>query len=238
MSGSFFYIIMASNIKIKDWSIEERPREKMLLNGAKALSNSELLAILLRSGDTRQTAVDLAKRLLSLHNHSLKTLSTLSYEELCTVKGVGPSKASTIMAAFEIANRISGERSEPSPQITCAEEAFHLMRHHFHNLRHEECWVLYLNKQNRVIHQECISKGGTHSTILDPKIIIKIGVEKLASGFILFHNHPSGNPKPGEEDRRQTKLLRDASSMLDISLLDHIIISGEKYYSFSENSGL
>lgn len=238
MSGSFFYYTMASNIKIKDWSVEERPREKMLLYGAKTLSNSELLAILLRSGDTRQTAVDLAKSLLNAHGNSLNSLSRSSYEDLCKIKGVGTSKATAVIAAFELANRISGETVEVAPQITCAREAYTLMRHHFSNLMHEECWVMYLNKQNRVIHKECISKGGTHSTVLDPKIVIKRGVDKLAAGIILFHNHPSGNPHPGEEDRRQTKLLREASSLLDITLIDHIIVSGDKYYSFSENSGI
>lgn len=229
---------MTSNTKIKDWSVEERPREKMSLHGAKALTNSELLAILLRSGDTKHTAVDLAKSLLSSHNNSLKELSRMSLEELCKVKGVGPSKACTILASFEIGNRISGEHLEPTPQITCAWDAFQIMKPYFQNLFHEECWVMYLNKQNRVIHKECISKGGTHSTILDPKIVIKKGIDKLASGIIIFHNHPSGNPKPGEEDRKQTRILKEASSMLDITLIDHIIISDGKYYSFSENSGI
>lgn len=229
---------MASNIKIKDWSIEERPREKMLLNGAKALNNSELLAILLRSGDTENTAVDLARSLLSINGNSLKTLSQMPFEGLCKIKGVGPSKATTILAAFEIANRIFCEPAIEAPQITCASDAASLMKPIFRNLHHEECWVVYLNRQNRVIHKECVSKGGTHSTILDPKIIIKKGVDKLAAGIILFHNHPSGNPYPGEEDRRQTRLLKEASAMLDISLIDHIIISEDKYYSFSENSKL
>ncbi len=227
---------MASKIKIKDWSREERPREKMLLSGVKALNNSELLAILLRSGDTQQTAVDLAKGLLASQGNSLTKLSRLTYEELCAIKGIGPSKATSIIAAFEIANRISGETLDPQPQISCAWDAFQIMKPHFHNLLHEECWVLYLNNQNRVIHKECVSKGGTHSTILDPKIIIKRGVDKLANGLILFHNHPSGNPTPGEEDRRQTKLLKEAASILDMRLLDHIIVSGQKYYSFSENT--
>jgi DNA repair protein RadC len=229
---------MTSNIKIKDWSAEERPREKMLLYGVKSLHNSELLAILLRSGDTHQTAVDLAKKLLASYHHSLTDLSKASYEELCQTKGIGTSKAASIMAAFELANRVSSETCEPLPQITCAYDAFQIMKPHFHHLLHEECWVMYLNRQNKMIHKECVSKGGTHSTIMDPKIIIKKGVDKLATGIILFHNHPSGNPHPGEEDRRQTKILRDASNMLDISLIDHIIISGNKYYSFSENSGI
>lgn len=229
---------MASTIKIKDWSIEERPREKMLHNGAKALSNSELLAILLRSGDTNHTAVDLAKSLLISADNSLKRLSSMGIEELCRTKGIGLTKATSILAMFELASRVMCEPSIENPQITCARDAVSLMKPIFSNLRHEECWVIYLNKQNRVLHKECVSKGGTHSTVIDPKIIFKKGIDKLATGIILFHNHPSGSPYPGEDDRRETRTLKEASSMLDISLIDHIIIAGEKYYSFSENTRL
>lgn len=229
---------MASGTKIKDWSAEERPREKMMLNGAKSLSNSELLAILIRSGDTHSTAVDLAKSLLSMANNSLKRLSEMGVEELCSTKGIGITKAASLLAMFELSSRISGEPAKESPQITCAMDAVSLMRPIFNNLRHEECWVIYLNRQNRVLHKECVSKGGTHSTVIDPKIIFKRGIDKLAAGIILLHNHPSGNPYPGEDDRRETRMLKDASIMLDISLIDHIIIAGEKYFSFSENTRL
>lgn len=229
---------MTPSIKIKDWSAEERPREKLLLYGAKALSTSELLAILLRSGNKDHTAVDVAKMLLSQTGHSLKTLSRSGIEELCKTKGVGLTKATTILAAFEIANRIAGETTEESPTISSASDAVRIMRPLFYNLQHEECWVLYLNRQNKIIHKECLSKGGTHSTIMDPKLIIKKGIDKLANGIILFHNHPSGNPRPGSEDIRQTKLMRDALAMLDILLIDHIIIASDKYYSFAENGGI
>lgn len=229
---------MASNIRIKDWSIDERPRERMMLYGAKGLNNSELLAILIRSGNSDHTAVDLAKALLKDNGNSLRNLSRMSCEELCRTKGIGESKASAILAAFELGYRIAGEPPEEKPQITCAADAVALMKPIMHNLPHEECWAVYLNRQNRVLHKECISKGGIHSTVMDPKIIIKKGIEKLATGIILYHNHPSGSPYPGKEDIRQTKLLKEASSLMEISLIDHIIIAGEKFYSFSENSGM
>lgn len=226
---------MASNITIKEWSVEERPREKMIAKGAKALNNSELLAIILRSGNSQQTAVDLAKVLLHHTDNSLTKLSKLSLEELCAINGIGISKGASIIAAFELSNRASAEPYLTNPQITSAADAAFYMKPHFSNLLHEECWAMYLNVQNRVLHVECISKGGVTGTIIDAKIIIKRGVEKLAKNVIIFHNHPSGNPKPGIADKAETKKLREALNLMEISLMDHIILTDNNFYSFAEN---
>lgn len=229
---------MTPTIKIKEWSIEERPREKMLIKGVKALNNSELIAIILRSGGSEQTAVDLAKTLLHHTDNSLKKLSELSIDELCSINGVGLSKAASIIAAFELGQRISAEPFKKKSQVTCASDAVSIMRPYFSNLKHEECWAMYLNVQNKVLHIECISKGGISETVIDAKIIIKKGVEKLAKNVIIFHNHPSGNPMPGRADIAETKKLRDALAMIEISLMDHIILADNNYYSFSENTQL
>lgn len=227
---------MAPNLRIKDWSVEERPREKMIINGASSLTNSELLAILIRTGNKNETAVDIAKRLLSKGENSLQTLSRLGMEQMCEIGGLGVSKATTILALFELARRFTSEPKGESPQILSAADAVRAIGSVLKHLDHEELWGLYLNKANKVIHRECLSKGGIDSTVIDYRIILKRGVDKLATGLIIFHNHPSGNPYPGANDIKFTRTLKETSSLLEISLIDHIIIAGEKYYSFSEES--
>lgn len=225
-----------ASITIKDWKAEERPREKMMSDGAKSLDDSEILAILLRTGNRQETAVDLSRKLLASAGNSLKSLSQLSVENICTIEGVGTTKALTILAAFELASRMAAEIVEEKPQIVSSSSVVKIVAPLLKDLPHEECWVLYLNRANKLICKERVSSGGISSTILDTRIIMKKAVEKLASSIVIAHNHPSGNPYPGEQDRVQTKMLKEAASLLDISLLDHIIIAGDKHYSFSDQA--
>lgn len=229
---------MRERTTIKEWSHEERPREKMALKGPKSLDNSELLAILLRSGGRTETAVDLARKILSKADNSLSVLSTFNIEQLTAIENIGETKALSIITAFELASRLSGEVREEQPQITSSSIVAKMLMPIFNNLAHEECWVFYLNRSNKLIYKERVSSGGISATIIDVKLIIKRAVEKLASALIISHNHPSGNPTPGEQDKRQTRNLKSAAAIFDISLLDHIIIGGERYFSFADEGEL
>lgn len=221
-------------MKIKDWHEEERPREKVIRYGARSVDNSELLAILLRTGNSDETAVDLARKILFQADNSLNKLSGFSLENLTSINGIGKAKALTLIASFEIASRMSAETPDQKPQIHSSASVAKIISPMLKGIDHEECWILFLNRANRMILKERISIGGISSTVVDIKIIIKKAVEKLASSIIIIHNHPSGNPYPGEQDRMQTRYLKEAAALFDISLLDHIIIAGDKYYSFSD----
>ena len=219
---------------IKTWNEEERPREKLMLRGAAALTDTELLAILLGSGTRRQTAVDLARDLLSLGDGRLDALSHLGSRQLTATPGIGLAKATSILATFELARRLAAELPADELTIRTSETVARMMAPHLRNLPHEECWVLFLNRGRKLIAKEKVSLGGTGSTVIDIKIIVKKAVDRLASGLILIHNHPSGNPQPGEQDCRQTTALKQAAAVFDIELVDHVIIGKNKYYSFSD----
>lgn len=221
-------------MSISDWTKDERPREKMREVGASSLSNTELLAIIINSGTQTRNAVELARDLLAKCGNSLGRLSRLGLEDLCAVPGIGEAKAARMIATFELAARCEAETPESNSSITSSECVFRIFRPLLGKLQHEECWILYLNRANRIISKERLSSGGISATVMDTRIIIKKAVQKLASGIILVHNHPSGNPYPGEMDKRQTRLLKDAARLLDISLLDHVIIAGNNYYSFAD----
>ncbi len=223
-------------MSINNWKTEERPREKMYAAGAASLNDSELLAVILGSGTKNKNAVEVARTLLLTANNSLKTLSKLSFEELCAIPGIGRAKACKIMAVFALSARTECETEDPLPVITSARDVMNVLGPVMMGLKHEECWVMYLNRRNKLIAKERLSVGGINATVIDARIIIKKAVEKLASSIIIVHNHPSGNPQPGEMDRRQTQHLRDAAALLDIALLDHVIIAGNKFYSFSEEN--
>ena len=221
---------------IKTWDEEERPREKLMQLGASSLTNTELLAILLRSGTQRHSAVDLARNLIAAGEGTLNGLSNLGPARLTEVEGVGPAKATCILAAFELARRLAAELPEDDLPVRTPETVFRMMGPRLRDLPHEECWVLYLNRGHRLIGKERVSSGGQSSTVIDLKIIVKKAVERLASGLILVHNHPSGNPLPGEQDRAQTEALKRAAAVFDISLDDHVIIGRKKYFSFSSEN--
>jgi len=221
---------------IKTWNEEERPREKLMQQGAPSLTNTELLAILIGSGTRRRTAVDLAREVMGGCEGRLDVLSRQSAARLTSVEGIGAAKATAILATFELARRLAAELPEDQLTIQASGTVARMMAPRLQDLPHEECWVLYLNRGSRLLGKEKVSAGGMSSTVIDIKIIVKKAVDRLASGLILVHNHPSGNPLPGEQDRRQTEALRKAAAVFDIALVDHVIIGRKKYFSFSDET--
>lgn len=222
-------------MKIKELCSDERPREKLLTVGPQALSNAELVAIILRTGTRGDNAVDIARKLVSRTEGKLHPLASMSIDKLKETRGIGTDKAVALAAAFELGKRYGMESSAPERfSVQSSSSAFGIMRHVMKGLQHEECWVMFLNRANYVTGKEKISSGGTSSTVIDAKIIVKKAVEKLASGIILFHNHPSGNPRPGTVDLKETEKLKKALDLFGISLLDHIIVADDRYYSFSD----
>lgn len=209
------------------------PREKFMAKGAGSLSDAELLAILIRSGNRKENAIELSRSILGSADNSLGRLKKFSYDDYNKFNGMGAGKIVTIMAAFELARRAEMD-DVPLQQIYSSENAVKLIAPLLRDLSHEECWVLFLNRGNRLIAKEKVSSGGVSATVMDIKFIIKTAIAKLASAIILVHNHPSGNRIPGEEDKLQTKRLQSAAKVCDIDLLDHLIIAGGKYYSFCD----
>ena len=227
---------MPSLINIKSWSPEDRPREKLLLKGKQALSDAELIAILLGSGTTTLSAVDLAKILLQAAGNSLDDLARLSVKDLMKIKGIGEVKALTIIAALELGRRRKDRVTDEKTKITSSADAYNELRSVLLDKNHEEFWVLLLNRANRVIKKFQVSQGGVAGTVADPKIIFKVALEELASGIILAHNHPSGNLNASQADLDLTKKLKEAGKMLEIQVLDHLIIAGQKYLSFADEA--
>lgn len=226
---------MNPNMKIKDLTEEERPREKMISKGKDALTDVELLAIILRTGTDRMNAVDLARELLRSADGKLNTLAGMSIEGLCRINGIGPSKAITISASFELGRRCAEEAVvESRNAISDPKTVFRMMLPILRGLDHEECWVLYLNRANFLISKEKVSSGGLDSTTLDSRIIVRKAIEKKASGIILVHNHPSGSALPGSADIQSTRQLDKVLKTCELSLIDHVVIASDSYYSFAD----
>jgi DNA repair protein RadC len=221
-------------LKIKSWSPEDRPREKLLLKGTAALSEAELIAILIGSGTARLSAVEVAKRILKQGGSNLNELARLTVNDLKKIKGIGEAKAITIVAALELGRRRKETTPEEKPKIASSADAFSLMKSDLIDLPHEEFWMILLNRANRVIKKKRISGGGVTGTVADPKIIYKIALEELACGIIVAHNHPSGNLSASQSDIDLTKKLKEAGKFLDIQLLDHLIVANQKYFSFAD----
>lgn len=219
----------------QSWAEEDKPREKLILQGRNALSDSELIAILLGSGTTELSAVGLAHQILSSVQGDLHLLSKLSLKELTQFKGVGPAKAITIIAAAELGRRRKETPTQEAPKITSSKDAFLVLQPHLMDIPHEEFWILLLNRANRVIKPVQISRGGVAGTVADPKIIFKQALDQLASAIILAHNHPSGNLQPSQADIQLTKKLVEAGKWLDLPVLDHLILSDYTYYSFGDD---
>lgn len=220
---------------IKDWAEDDRPREKLLLKGCEALSNSELLAILIKSGTPGNSAVKIAKNLLAAAQNDLKKLTTLSVNEIVNmqIKGLGPAKAIAIAAALELGTRRSTEEHRKEVLSKSSDTAKFLMS----KLQHKNTEIfaaVYLNNSNKVLHYEELSEGGFTSTVADPRVILKKALEHSATALILSHNHPSGNLKPSKQDISFTKKIKEAVGYLDIILLDHIIVSNEGFFSFAD----
>jgi DNA repair protein RadC len=223
------------SLKITDWAVEDRPREKLIAKGMSSLSDAELLAILISSGTRNKSAVDLGRELLGLAGNNLNSLGKLSVAELRKIRGIGPARAVIISAALELGRRRKLAELPEVSQIKCSRDVADIFQPVLSDLAHEEFWVLFLNRSNRVTGKMKISQGGVSGTVTDVRIIMKQAVEFLASGIIVCHNHPSGNLNPSESDSKITHKIREAGNLLDIQLLDHIIISGMDYFSFADN---
>ena len=223
------------SLKITDWAVEDRPREKLIRKGISTLSDAELLAILISSGTRKKSAVDLGRELLSSVSNNLNSLGKLSISDLLKFRGIGPARAVTISAALELGRRRNIAELPDAGQIRCSKDAADIFQPLLSDLHHEEFWILFLNRSNRVIDRMKLSQGGISGTVTDVRIIMKKAVEFLASAIIVCHNHPSGNLNPSDADSKITGKIKEAGSIMDIQLLDHIIISGKDYYSFADN---
>ena len=219
---------------IKNWALEDRPREKLLAKGITSLSNAELLAILIRSGGREESAVELARRVLNRAGNNLRELGKLSVNDLVKHKGMGPAKAVAIIAALELGRRRGKADLQDRIRIGGSQDVYTLFQPVLSDLVHEEFWILLLNRANRVIDNIRISQGGISGTVIDVRIILKHALDRLASGIILCHNHPSGNLKPSDADMKITSKIRDSCRTMDLHLLDHLIIADNSYFSFSD----
>lgn len=228
-----------TKLNIKDWAEEDRPREKMLLKGVSALSDAELLGILIGSGNKSETAVELSQRILHSVSNNLNTLGKLEIRDLIKdFKGIGEAKAITIVAALELGKRRKLSEALVSPQITSSKDVYDIFHPILADLKHEEVWVLFLNRANKVVENIQISKGGLTATVVDIRLIMKEGIQSLASAMVLCHNHPSGNTQPSDDDDQITKRLKEAGHIMDIRLLDHIIVCDNSYYSYMDTGRL
>lgn len=224
-------------MKLTELCADERPREKMIVKGTSSLSNAELLAIMLRTGTVRMNALEVAQHMLRKCEGRLERIAGMSVENLCVFDGVGPSKAVTLAAAFELGRRCSVETGYGQRQrISSPKDVFRLMFPQFRDLGHEECWGLFTNKSNILIGKERFSSGGEDSTVIDNRMIIRRAIERRAAGVILVHNHPSGTAQPSIADINQTRMLQSALKTCGLSLTDHIIIGRRCYYSFADEA--
>jgi DNA repair protein RadC len=225
-----------SSFSIKNWSQDDQPREKLLYKGKGALSDAELVAILIGSGNKDESAVALCKRILSSVDNNLSELGKLSIKQLTAFKGIGEAKAIAIAAALELGRRRRGEEALDKKKITSSQSVFELMQPIIGELQHEEFWIIYLNNSNKVIQKNQLSKGGITGTLVDVRLVLKNALEFGAISLILAHNHPSGTLKPSEADKQITVKLKTAAESLDIKVLDHLIITEKAYFSFADKN--
>jgi DNA repair protein RadC len=221
-------------LNIKSWAEEDRPREKLSLKGKNSLSDAELIAILIGSGNKNETAVELSKKILSSTNNDLNQLAKLSIADLTKFNGIGEAKAISIIAALELGRRKKSTDKILKPTIKSSQSAYEEIAEFLSDLPHEEFWVIYLNRKNEVLKKINISKGGVSGTVADSKIIFKNAIDSLASAIILCHNHPSGNLKPSEADLKLTKKMKEIGTLMDTPVLDHLIIGENNYLSFAD----
>ena len=224
-----------NNLSIKSWAEEDRPREKLSGQGRRALTDAELIAILIGSGSRNETAVELSKRILHHYDNDLNKLGKASINDLSKFKGIGEAKAISIIAALEIGRRRNDSESAEPERIGSSCDAYNLIRRQLVDLNHEEFWILLTNQAQKLVGRELVSKGGIAATIVDPKVVFGLALQHQAVNIFLVHNHPSGNLKPSHEDITITKKLCECGRMLDIKILDHLIIAGKEFYSFADN---
>jgi DNA repair protein RadC len=228
----------STNISIKNWALEDRPREKLIHKGIRALSDTELIAILIGSGTHELSAVDLARQLLQSTGNKLNNLGKLTVKDLMKFKGIGEAKAISIVAALELGKRRKQEENSSSHSIKSSKDVYEIFEPLVSDLSHEEFWILLLNRSNRIIGKSKISQGGVAGTVIDTKLIMKTAIENLASSIIICHNHPSGNLNPSGSDIEITNKIKIAANCLDMKLLDHIIVADHAYYSFLDEGKL
>lgn len=221
-------------LTIKSWALDDRPREKLVAKGKNALSDAELIAILIGSGNRNESAVALSKRILNSVKGNINALAKLSVEKLMTFKGIGEAKAISIITGLELGKRRQLERALEKPKITSSKDGFNIMQPIIGDLEHEEFWVLFLNNSNKVLAKNQISKGGLTATIVDVRLLFKQALELTSVAMIVCHNHPSGKLEPSSADKQLTQKIKQAGTTLDIKLLDHLIITEKAYFSFAD----
>ena len=221
-------------LNIKEWAVEDRPREKLISNGSRSLSDAELIAILIGSGNLEETAVELSRRILSSTDNNLNNLGRKGIEFLKTFNGIGEAKAVTIVAALELGKRRKEAEVFNNNKITGSKDAADFFQPVLGDLNHEEFWIMLLDRGNKILDTFMISQGGISGTVIDVRLILKTALEKLASAIILCHNHPSGTMQASDADLKITKKINDAAKLMDISVLDHIIIGQNNYLSLAD----
>jgi len=226
--------MQAHKYSIKDWAKDDRPREKLLSKSPNALSDSELLAILINNGNREKTAVELAKEVLLLGKNNLNELGRLSIKDLMAIKGIGEAKAIAITAALELGRRRQAAAFLEKPRITDSNDMARYLQTVLSDYAHEVFAVIFLNRANKINHFEIISQGGITGTVADPRIILKKALQEEAVSIVLCHNHPSGSLRPSRADEALTYKIKEAAQFFDIKVLDHIIVSNEGYYSFAD----
>ncbi len=225
---------MENHIPIKSWAEEDRPREKLLQKGKHTLTDVELIAILIGTGNAGESAVDLSRRILSQSENNLNILGRMNVQELKKIKGIGEAKAVSIVAALELGRRKRESKESKLEKVTSSREVVNLMQPLLGDLLHEEFWVIFLNRANGIIGKQQISIGGMSGTVADPRMIFKAALDMKAISIILCHNHPSGNNQPSAADIQLTKNISAAGKVLEITVLDHIIVTQHGFYSFAD----
>ena len=225
---------MYKKLSIKEWAVEDRPREKMLAKGVRSLSEAELIAILIGSGNLEESAVEVSRRIMASVNNNLNELGKKTIADFQKFKGIGPAKAITIAAAMELGRRRKESEPDEKPKVVTSADCAAIFKPLLSDLPHEEFWVLLLNRNNLVIDKMMVSQGGLSGTVIDVRIILKLALDKLACSIILCHNHPSGNLLPSEADKDITKKIKEAGKHMDIPVLDHLIIGNDSYFSFAD----
>jgi DNA repair protein RadC len=225
-----------NSFSIKQWSEDDRPREKLLQKGKVALSDAELLAILIGSGSRNESAVELSKKILASVNNNLNKLGKCSFQELIAFKGIGQAKAITILAAMEMNRRYNASDAIIKDKITSSSSVFKMLQPILGELPHEEFWILYLNNSNKVLQKSQLSKGGITGTLVDIRLVLKNALQLNAVAIILAHNHPSGTLQPSHADKQLTQKLKKAAESMDIKVLDHLIITEKTYFSFADEN--
>lgn len=219
---------------IKAWAVEERPREKLISRGISALTDAELIAILISSGNSKESAVELSRRILGSVHYNLHELGKMNCDELRQFRGVGEAKALTIISAMELGRRRNQCEALDNLQIKGSKDAADYIRPSIGDLSHEEFWVLFLNRRNKIIDKQKLSQGGMTGTVIDVRLVLKSALEKHATSLIFCHNHPSGNLEPSDADKRITRQLKEAAALMDMPVIDHLIVTQAGYFSFAD----